>query len=727
MTMDRSSHLWQRRVRGHHRVLAALAFLAANEKSTALLLRFQNTDGGRCSPTQTRHELMRFHRRRTRFEMHVQSSLTLKHESTTIGWTPRRLSTSLFLSEDSSASAHNEDNDAEKKSGDGSGSGSSPKPKSNKGNGSPSPPGVAKGASASDNNISSDRKSSKAKRPPRRTKKSNNKRQQDRTAPPKTGSKHGTSMLESNKGKVTTTSDENYSIKGFKSERKLASPQQAGTRPTNNITVQDGEEGDDIRKRVVQLEMIVSSQMAEIQRLRREIDDLTKASGVFANVVDVLREAGLRIDEDEEVVVIDEEMEDDIGGDDNASTKRPLQQKTIRDDMEIFGIAPTSVTDAADAAGASILSAILAGKHRMLVDVRDAELTRDPKLLVEFIELAILPVAAGLEGMDGDEYVRNRVKLVFPTVKDLMSYRRSMALAAPEVVSLSTLGFDPVDERDNLIVVIAPSPDDMAGVNAMEKLMARSQKTYVEPALRITQPIVVLNHHMVPIDMAGFGKFTSVYHLRLLSVQYMTGDSTPDYVAKEATDAKPTSESGDSLDSLENEILKGDSNLNSTNMDAKGNDDEEDAALEAAMTHAHEIGVHQGVTRAMIIRAYPKPWHVFVDTSPDTDADFEVAATFDIEPTSDDVNFAIVECLEGSEREDEIVAQQMQAALEAGQLNRVSNMLGISPTDIVSEDKSSLSDSDADDKSDNTNPFGEYDGNDWDDLYYDDWFSEDSV
>ena len=34
--------------------------------------------------------------------------------------------------------------------------------------------------------------------------------------------------------------------------------------------------------------------------------------------------------------------------------------------------------------------------------------------------------------------------------------------------------------------------------------------------------------------------------------------------------------------------------------------EEEDEALEAAMTHAHEIGFHQGVTRAMVIRAYPK-------------------------------------------------------------------------------------------------------------------------
>lgn len=75
---------------------------------------------------------------------------------------------------------------------------------------------------------------------------------------------------------------------------------------------------------------------------------------------------------------------------------------------------------------------------------------------------------------------------------------------------------------------------------------------------------------------------------------------------------------------------------------------------------------HQYLTSLVfiVIRSYPKPWHVFVDVSPDTDADFVVADTFVNEPTSEDVNNAIVECLEGSEREDELVAQQMQEALE---------------------------------------------------------------
>jgi hypothetical protein len=365
----------------------------------------------------------------------------------------------------------------------------------------------------------------------------------------------------------------------------------------------------------------------------------------------------------------------------------------------------------------------------MLVDVRDAELTSDPKLFVEFLELAILPVAAGLEGLDAD--MRNRVKIVFPTVKDLMVYRKAMALAAPEVVALSTLGFDPVEEQDKLIVVVAPSPDDLVGVDAFEKLLARTQANYVEPEKRITQPIVAINHHMVPIDMSTFGKFSTVYHLRLLSVQYMTGDATPEYVAKEQFERrrnkKPSKDDQDGVDiSLlgVGEDLSEDDTTPTDEFKAEietDRSDEDDAALEAAMTHAHEIGVHQGVTRAMVIRAYPKPWHVFVDTSPDTDADFEVAATFDTEPTQEDVNYAIVECLEGSEREDELVAQQMQAALEAGQLNRVSQMLGITPSlteSLDDDDKKSSTSSD-----DNKN----FRSDEWDDLFYDDWNNEDSV
>lgn len=402
----------------------------------------------------------------------------------------------------------------------------------------------------------------------------------------------------------------------------------------------------ELQNRVTQLESLVASQQVELRKYRAESDKLSDASEKLNQVIDLLRQAGLSAEQREDLNKPGESSSGSkisLSGEDKDSqkvTRRPQEEFEYFDDEEIFGSAPSSVTDAADAAGSSILAALLAGKQRMLVDVRDAELTRDPDVLTQFIELAILPVAAGLEGL---KTKKNRVKIIFPTVSLLMQYRKSMALAAPEVVSLSTLGFDPVEAKDNLVVIVAPAPDDDEGLMQMNELVSSTN---------LRQPVVVLNHHMVPL-LGPCGEFDTVYHLRLLSVQYMTGDKTIN-----ERDAKK---------------------------DGNGNKDDQDEELEAAMEHAHDPGVHQGVTRAMVIRAYPRPWHVFVDTSPDSDADFEVAATFDEIPSAEEVNLAIVECLEGSEREDELVAQQMQEALELGQLNTVSEMLGIPNVEIDSE------------------------------------------
>jgi uncharacterized coiled-coil protein SlyX len=342
----------------------------------------------------------------------------------------------------------------------------------------------------------------------------------------------------------------------------------------------------------------------------------------------------------------------------------------------IFATAPATVMDAADAAGAAILAGLLAGKQRMLVDVRDAELTRSPETWSQFIELAILPVAAGLEGLRSQ---RNRLKLCFATLAHLLQYRKTMTLCAPDVVALSTLGFDPVAEKDNLVVIVAPAPDDDEGLAAMNKLLSSTS---------LNQPVVVLNHHMVPIaGPSPVDDFEVAYHLRLFSVQYAVGGD-------------PYMQDDDNDDDEEEGEMMIDDSLPTNNATAL------EAALEAAMQHAHETGRHSGVTRAMVIRAYPRPWHVFVDTSPDTDADFSVAATFDTVPTTDQINNAIVECLEGSEEEDDLVKQQMQEALESGQLDRVEDMLWSIGLDTLDDD-----DEEEDD----------------DDDIYRDMFGEDSV
>lgn len=474
------------------------------------------------------------------------------------------------------------------------------------------------------------------------------------------------------------------------------------TNAANAYSISSARE-EELLHRITQLESLVANQAVEMRKLKDNCKKLADSAEAFGEVIALLRQAGLTLDEskvgDSSTSGASDQARDssskkDSGDQTSESSGEQVKKIEAFDDTEIFGTAPSSVTDAADTAGASILAALLGGKQRMLVDVRDAELSRDLDVLVQFIELSILPVAAGLEGLKTQ---KNRVKIVFPTVSLLMQYRRTMALAAPEVISLSTLGFDPVEKKDNLVVVIAPSPDDDEGLAQMNELLS-------SPSLR--QPVVVLNHHMVPLLGPG-GNFEPVYHLRLLSVQYMTGDSPPLEFEKKNTEKKASSTSSGANDKSK-EDSRSLTDFSAANMKTDGSDEgvpeeevKEDAELEAAMEHAHELGVQQGVTRAMVIRAYPKPWHVFVDTSPDSDADFEVAATFDEYPSQDDINFAIVECLEGSEREDELVAQQMQQALESGQLNTVSDMLGITNIEV------------------DMNP--EDDDEEDEDEYYDDW------
>ena len=488
-----------------------------------------------------------------------------------------------------------------------------------------------------------------------------------------------------------------------------------------------------LMQRVMQLEQLVASQQVQIRHLLEQVKELATSAAAFADVVALLREAGLQMQNNSSNNQADSKANPKKGDQKPLLSPKTTTKVTesLLDDVgsSIFGTAPATVMDAADAAGAAILAGILGGKQRMLVDVRDAELSFSPEhseTLVQFIELAILPVAAGLEGLRSQ---RNRLKVVFPTVSHLLTYRKSMALAAPEVVALSTLGFDPVEKKDNLVVILVPSPDDEEGLMAMNELLESKS---------LTQPVVVLNHHMIPVSGPA-ADFEVAYHLRLLSVQYMAGETTAlseqffkDLDSGDGKIARTTTTSS-SRDDDDIILLDEDTVVNATATTAtyseknstdiaadallsrSGDDDVKakelderraaaskgrDAALEAAMKHAQEVGLHHGVTRAMVIRAYPRPWHVFVDTSPDTDADFEVAAIFADEPGLEQVNNAIIECLEGSELEDELVAQQMQQALELGQLDRISEML------------SSLGLEDFDDDEDDDDPYSDMFGED---------------
>ena len=356
-----------------------------------------------------------------------------------------------------------------------------------------------------------------------------------------------------------------------------------------------------LMRRITRLEELVSKQEMEIHRLKRSTEELTASAEAFAQVIQLLREAGLQSDVYAQGVQKENDKESGESQANPANERNASatgSQKTGRvvesfDDSLIFGTAPASVSDAADAAGAAILAAVLGGKQRMLVDVRDAELSSDPETLVQFIELAILPIAAGLQGLKS---ARNRVKIVFPKVSQLLEYRRTMVLAAPEVVALSTLGFDPVERKDKLVVIVAPQPDDEEGLVAMRELLYPADKDEA-----IQQPVVVLNYHMLPV--AGLlPEFETAYHLRLLSVQYMSGNNASEMLPK-----SESKDSGENVDDSEGEDESSDSSTE------KEIEEIEDEALKAAMKHAQEAGMnHQGVTRAMVIRAYPRYVSIYV-------------------------------------------------------------------------------------------------------------------
>ena len=87
--------------------------------------------------------------------------------------------------------------------------------------------------------------------------------------------------------------------------------------------------------------------------------------------------------------------------------------------------------------------------------------------------------------------------------------------------------------------------------------------------------------------------FDCMYHLRLLSVQYMSGERA-DALFQPFEDSQESNQ----VQEFMNEDL-------GRNLTTGGTNEQEDL-LEAAMRHAHEVGVNHGVTRAMVIRAYPK-------------------------------------------------------------------------------------------------------------------------
>jgi hypothetical protein len=121
-------------------------------------------------------------------------------------------------------------------------------------------------------------------------------------------------------------------------------------------------------QRLTQLENLVATQSLDIRRLQDECRDLTEAAVAFQRVVELLRQAGLDTndgDDDEEDDDMVKEPIDSLGNM-NSATAGGTGAAVVSEYKEIFGTAPASVIEAADAAGIAILAGMLGGKQRLL-------------------------------------------------------------------------------------------------------------------------------------------------------------------------------------------------------------------------------------------------------------------------------------------------------------------------------------------------------------------------
>ena len=141
------------------------------------------------------------------------------------------------------------------------------------------------------------------------------------------------------KGNVQT-SDEDTSLKGFSSSQVKLASKSASKPPVKSTTADESS----LKKRIQQLESIVSSQVTEIQKLQRTVADMNRTVSTFSNVVDVLRDAGLQIDDDSAQIPYEQDAEEAMEERIKAATKDPVHRQSIMD-AEIFGIAPTTVTE----------------------------------------------------------------------------------------------------------------------------------------------------------------------------------------------------------------------------------------------------------------------------------------------------------------------------------------------------------------------------------------------
>ncbi|CAM9883800.1 unnamed protein product [Ectocarpus fasciculatus] len=119
---------------------------------------------------------------------------------------------------------------------------------------------------------------------------------------------------------------------------------------------------------------------------------------------------------------------------------------------------PKTNQDAADAAGAGVVAALMEGRRRLIVEVDDSQLRYNSpdfchEAMAEFVELLVLPLTTALENLKARQ---NRCKIVIQGAHHASQVKEGMVLDAPASLQVVSLSDAKVAKKDRVVALVAP-------------------------------------------------------------------------------------------------------------------------------------------------------------------------------------------------------------------------------------------------------------------------------
>eukprot|EP00903_Cladosiphon_okamuranus_P008823 g8450.t1 len=211
---------------------------------------------------------------------------------------------------------------------------------------------------------------------------------------------------------------------------------------------------------------------------------------------------------------------------------------------------PKTNQDAADAAGAGVVAALMEGRRRLIVEVDDAQLRCNSpdfchEAMAEFVELLTLPLTTALENLKASRRAlsravhrlwrggpssrdqkyfdlrakQNRCKIVIQGGQHAAQVKEAMVLDVPDSLQVVSLEEGHVAETDRVVALV--SPENWKGKKGkhLRRVLAEAHDAV----------IILIN----PTDAdkflrpADYNTFESVYHLSPMRVDYLQPLPTP--------------------------------------------------------------------------------------------------------------------------------------------------------------------------------------------------------